>query len=251
MVDYRRLHSMTEVDVYGIALINDMFQDEVQKRVFNVLDLKHGYHEMKLGEQSQDCTTMSKPFGTYKWLVLPRGVKNGNAAFQRLLDDALKDYRDFARPFAEDMTLGSRGATYEEAVQNHVKYLGLVLQRPREGKLAVSANKANMFVVQVEFAGNAVGYGVKQPIRGGSCAWRSGTRPTQSLNSEHSSVLPTIMRSLSVSIIIMLPPFTPCSNSSSRKRERALITPCIGRRNGEPPSRISSASCSSLLPSSW
>ena len=63
----------------------------------------HHYHQMKLAEQLQDCRTMSTPFGTYKWLVMPMGVKNGNAAFQRLLDDVLKDYRNFSRPFMEDI----------------------------------------------------------------------------------------------------------------------------------------------------
>ena len=74
------------------------------------------------------------------------GVKNGNAAFQRLLDDVVKDYRDFARPFVNDIIMSSGGASCERAVQNHVKHLWVVLQRPREKKLAVSADKANMFV---------------------------------------------------------------------------------------------------------
>ena len=48
----------------------------------------------------------------------------------------------------------SGGANYEEAVQNHVQHLRLLLQRLREKKLAVSADRANMLVEQVEFAGH-------------------------------------------------------------------------------------------------
>ena len=166
VVDYRRLNSMTEMDSYGIPLINDILQDPVPKRTFSVLDLKHGYHQMKLAEQSQNYTTLSMPFGTYKWLVMPMEVKNGNAAFQRLLDEVLKDYRAFTRPLVDDIILSSGGATYEASVQNHVKHLRLVLQRPRQEKLAVSADKANMFVDQVHLAGQVVGYGVKRPIPG-------------------------------------------------------------------------------------
>ena len=121
MMDYRQLTSMTEKDSYGIPLINDILQDQVQKRVFSVQDMRHGYHQMKLAEQSQDCTTMSTPFGTYKRLVSPIGVKTGNAAFQRPLHDVLKDCCDFASPFAENIIVTSADATYEEAVQNHVK----------------------------------------------------------------------------------------------------------------------------------
>ena len=61
------------------------------------------------------------------------------AAFQCLLDDVLKDYRGFARPFVDDIIVSSGGATYKEAVQNHVKHLRLVLQRLREKKLVVCA----------------------------------------------------------------------------------------------------------------
>ena len=65
-MDYRRLNSITEMDSYGIPLMSDILQDQVQKRVLRVLDLKHGYHQMKLAEELQACTTMSTPFGTYK-----------------------------------------------------------------------------------------------------------------------------------------------------------------------------------------
>ena len=68
----------------------------MQKRVFSVLDSKHGYHQMRLAQESQDCRTISKPLGTYKWFVMLMGVKNGNAAFLRLLHNVLKDYCDFA-----------------------------------------------------------------------------------------------------------------------------------------------------------
>ena len=127
VVDYRRLNSMTDMHWYVIPLINDILQDQKQKHVFGVLHLKHDYHQKKLVERSQDCTMMSTPFGTYKWLVMPMKVKNGNAAFQRLLDDVLKDYCDFARPFVDNIMVSSGGATYKEALQNHVKHRRRVL----------------------------------------------------------------------------------------------------------------------------
>ena len=50
MVDYRRLNSMTDMHWYGIPLTNDILQDQVQKHVFSVLDLKDGHHQIKLAE---------------------------------------------------------------------------------------------------------------------------------------------------------------------------------------------------------
>ena len=60
--------------------------------------------------------------------------------------------------------MSSGGATFQQAVQNHVKHLRLVLQRLREKQLAVSADKSTTFVEQVEFARHVVGYGIKRPI---------------------------------------------------------------------------------------
>ena len=101
---------------------------------------------------------MSAPFRTYKWLVKPMGMKNGNATFQRLLEDVVRDYGDFAPPFGDNTIVSSGGATYKEAVENHVKHLRLMLQQLRKKNLANSANKANMFVEQVEFTGHVVSY---------------------------------------------------------------------------------------------
>ena len=56
----------------------------------------------------------------------------------------------------------SGGATYEQVVQKHVKHLQHVLQRLREKNLVVQANRANMFVEEVEFPGHVVGYGVQR-----------------------------------------------------------------------------------------
>ena len=63
-------------DSYGITLMNDTLQDQALKRVFNLLDFKNQYHQITLAEELQNCTTMSTPFRTYKWLLMPMGVKN-------------------------------------------------------------------------------------------------------------------------------------------------------------------------------
>ena len=89
VVDYRYLNTQTEYDSYGLPLIDAMLQRQVSRRMFSVLDLKHGYHQVPLAEESRDCTTMSTPLGPLRWRVMPMGVKNGNSAFQRMTEDIL------------------------------------------------------------------------------------------------------------------------------------------------------------------
>ena len=55
-----------------------------------MIDLKHGYHQMPLAKESRACTAMSTPLGPLQWKVMPMGVTNGNAAFQRMLESLLR-----------------------------------------------------------------------------------------------------------------------------------------------------------------
>ena len=85
VVDYRGLNQQTEHDSYSLLLIDSILQRQQKKRIFTVLDLKHGYHQMPLHPHSRPSTAMSTPLGPMQWKVVPMGAKNGNAAFQRMM----------------------------------------------------------------------------------------------------------------------------------------------------------------------
>ena len=86
VVDYRDLNHVTEHDAYQLPLIGDMLNRHGSKKVFTVLDMKKGYHQMPLATSSRPYTAMTTPFGLWQWRVMPMGAKNGNAAFQRMMD---------------------------------------------------------------------------------------------------------------------------------------------------------------------
>ena len=83
VVDYRAPNEQKGHDLYSIPLINTILQKQARKRNFTVLDLKHGYNQMLLHEDSRVCTSMSTSLGPMQWKVVPMGAKNGNAVFQR------------------------------------------------------------------------------------------------------------------------------------------------------------------------
>ena len=93
VVDYRGLNEQTEHDSYSLPLIDSIPQKQQKKRIFTVLELKHGYHQMPLHPDSRPCTAMSTPLGPMHWKVVPMGAKNGNAAFQRMMEDLLGTVR--------------------------------------------------------------------------------------------------------------------------------------------------------------
>ena len=121
VVDYRGLKKQTEHDSSSLPLIDTILQKKQKKRIFTVLDLKHAYHQMPLHPDSRPCTAMSTPLGPMQWKVVPMGPKNGNAAFQRMMEDLLGPVRDCADPFVDDIIIGS-GTEYmteDELIEAH------------------------------------------------------------------------------------------------------------------------------------
>ena len=81
VVDYRGLNAQTQHNSSTLSLIEEMLQKQFRRRTFTVIDLKHGYHQMPLADESIACTAMSTPLAPPQWKVMPMGVTNGNAAF--------------------------------------------------------------------------------------------------------------------------------------------------------------------------
>ena len=63
MVDYHGLNAQMQHDSYTLPLIEDMLQKQFGRRIFTVIDVKHGYHQMPLAEGSPACTVMRTPLG--------------------------------------------------------------------------------------------------------------------------------------------------------------------------------------------
>ena len=166
VVDYRGLNEQTEHDSYSLPLIDSILQKQQKKRIFTVLDLKHGYHQMPLHPDSRPCTAMSTPLGPMQWKVVPMGAKNGNAAFQRMMEDLLGPVRDCANPFADDIIIGSgtENMTEDELIDAHEKDLRRVLSELDKHNMVCKPTKASLFVKEVEFAGHVVGHGQRRPM---------------------------------------------------------------------------------------
>ena len=166
VVDYRGLNEQTEHDPYSLPLIDTILQKQQKKRIFTVLDLKHGYHQMPLHPESRLCTAMSPPLGPMQWKVVPMGAKNGNAAFQRMMEDLLGPVRDCADPIVDDIIIGSgtEDMTENELVEAQEKDQRRVLSELDKHNMVCKPIKASPFVRAVEFAGHVVGHGQRRPM---------------------------------------------------------------------------------------
>ena len=172
VVNYRGLNEQTEHDSYLLPLIDSILQKQQKKRIFTVLDLRHSYHQMTLHPDSRPCTAMSTPLGPMQWKVVPMGAKNGNAAFQRIMEDLLGPVQDCADPFVDDIIIGSgtEDMTEDELIEAHEKDLRRVLSELDKHNMVCKPTKASLLVKEVEFAGHVVGHGQRRPM-----PWRLGS----------------------------------------------------------------------------
>ena len=171
VVDYRGLNEQTEHESYSLPLIDSILQKQQKKRI--------GYHQMLLHEDSRPCTAMSTSLGPMQRKVVPMGAKNGNAAFQRIMEDLLQPVRDCADPFVDDIIIGSgtEDKTDDELIEAHEKDLRRVLGVLDKHSTVCKPTKTSLFVREVEFAGHVVGHGQRRPMPEKSVALRHWEKP--------------------------------------------------------------------------
>jgi hypothetical protein len=162
VIDYRVVNEATITDAYPTPLIEEILIRQGQFKIWSVLDMKNGFHQIPLSPDSRPITAMSTPIGPRQWKVLPMGVTNGVAIFQRLMESELQDF-EFADPYVDDTIIGSTGATMEEAIKNHDLDIRRVMDRFKKDKLVVDINKTHLFTTKVEFCGHVLTQGTRSP----------------------------------------------------------------------------------------
>ena len=85
MIDYRYLNCQSRDNSFPLPLIENLIGYQAENRIWSILDLEDGFHQMHLAEESRHLTAFVTPWGTFEFTVLPMGVKNGPAMFQRMI----------------------------------------------------------------------------------------------------------------------------------------------------------------------
>lgn len=150
-VDYRKLNSMTETDTYPLPRIDDLLQTARHTQFMSTIDLKSGYHQVGVAIKDRDKTAFTCPFGTYRFLRMPFGLKNAPATFQRLIDKFKNGLQDMTiLSYLDDIIILSQ--TFEE----HIENLRKVFQRLREFKLQANREKCHFACSQVKYLGHYI-----------------------------------------------------------------------------------------------
>lgn len=90
-VDYRELNKVTKRDAFPLPRIDEILQNVQGHSFFATLDLRSGYHQIRMHPDSVEKTAFSTPLGLYEWNVMPFGLCNAPAVFQRMMNNIFRD----------------------------------------------------------------------------------------------------------------------------------------------------------------
>jgi hypothetical protein len=150
-VDYRSLNEVTIKNKYPLPQIEDLFDQMRGAKVFSKIDLRSGYHKLKIRTEDIPKTTFTAGYGLYVFLVMSFGLTNAPAYFMNLMNKVFMEYLDqFVVVFVEDILVYSQN---EEAHGNHLR---LVLQKFRDNQLYAKFSKCDFWLKEVAFLGHII-----------------------------------------------------------------------------------------------
>jgi hypothetical protein len=153
-VDYRDLNAVTIKNKYPLPRIKDLFDQLQGACVFLKIDLRSGYHQLKIHPGDIQKTAFTCKYGLYEYTVMSFGLTNAPAFFMHLMNKVFMDYLDtFVVIFIDDILI------YSKTEAEHEKHLRLVLQRLREHKLYAKLSKCEFWIDEVPFLGHVISKG--------------------------------------------------------------------------------------------
>ena len=148
-IDYRQLNRVTIKNRYPLLRIHDLFDQRKGARVYSKIDLRTGYHKLRVRKSDIPKTTFRTHYGHFEFIVMLFGLTNELAAFMDLMHRVFQPYLDqFVMVFVDDILI------YSKSKEEHEDHLRVVLQVLRDHQLYAKFSKCEFWLTKVKFLGH-------------------------------------------------------------------------------------------------
>ncbi|GJX38205.1 putative reverse transcriptase domain-containing protein [Tanacetum coccineum] len=150
-IDYRELNKLTVKNHYPLPRIDDLFDQLQGSQFFSKIDLRSGYHQLRVHEDDIPKTAFRTRYGHFEFIVMPFGLTNAPVVFMDLMNRVCGPYLDkFVIVFIDDILI------YSKTREEHVEHLRLVSRLLKKEKLYAKFSKCEFWLREVQFLGHVI-----------------------------------------------------------------------------------------------
>jgi RNase H-like domain found in reverse transcriptase/Reverse transcriptase (RNA-dependent DNA polymerase)/Integrase zinc binding domain/Chromo (CHRromatin Organisation MOdifier) domain/Retroviral aspartyl protease/Zinc knuckle len=149
--DYRALNAKTVKDHTPLTRQDDIIEKLARGKIRGKIDLICAYYQILMEAADVHKTAFKTPFGTFEWLVMPQGLCNAVATFQRYMNWVLRKYVGrFCAVYIDDI------AIWSDSIEEHEEHVRLILEALREAGICASKKKSVLFADEIHFLGHTI-----------------------------------------------------------------------------------------------
>ena len=157
IIDYRALNKVTRKFIWPMPKVEDIFSQLNGSKYFSTLDLRAGYHHIRLTTDSIPKTAFTSPFGKYEYVKVPFGLAQAPTYFQELMMGVLKDLL-FAMAYLDDIII------YSSTPEEHLQHIKTVFEKLYHAKLSMKLSKCHFFAKEIQYLGHILGMEGIRPV---------------------------------------------------------------------------------------
>ena len=155
--DFRKVNDKTKSDSFPIPRIADCIDQIGNAKFVSTFDMLKGYWQVPLTPRAREISAFVTPSGLYQYKVMPFGMKNAPATFQRMVNKLVRDI-DGCEGYIDDVVI------FSDNWSDHIRQIKRFFQIMREAKLTINLMKSEFGKATVKYLGHIVGQGQVRPL---------------------------------------------------------------------------------------
>ena len=155
--DFRKVNDKTKSDSFPIPRIADCIDQIGNEKFVSTFDMLKGYWQVPLTQRAREISAFVTPSGLYQYKVMPFGMKNAPATFQRMVNKLVRDI-DGCEGYIDDVVI------FSDNWSDHIRQIKRFFQIIREAKLTINLMKREFSKATVKYLGHIVGQGQVRPL---------------------------------------------------------------------------------------